>query len=113
MAGAGSRSSFREFRRLLDLGTCGSLTDAELLDRYVSGQDEATFGAMIHRHGPMVLRVCRGVLGDVQESQDAFQATSLILARRARSIRRRGSAASWLRGVARRVALRAWMAKVV
>src|SRR5262249_46365024 len=60
--------------------------------------------SLLARHGPMVLRVCRAVLGDRHEVEDAFQATFLVLAVRARSIRRRGSVASWLHGVALRVA---------
>jgi RNA polymerase sigma factor (sigma-70 family) len=99
--------AIREVRGLLERGPCGTLTDAQLLERYLSGRDEAAFGAIVHRHGPMVLRVCRGVLDDDHEAQDAFQATFLVLARKARSIRRHESAASWLHGVARRVAMKA------
>ncbi len=90
-----------------DLGSVGSLTDGPLLERYLSCRDEAAFAALVARHGPMVLRVCRGVLDDPHEAQDAFQATFLVLAREARSIRRLDSAASWLHGVARRVAAKA------
>ena len=107
MSSGRTNGIIRQVRGLLDLGAVGSLTDAELLERYLSGRDEAAFEALIDRHGPMVLRVCRGVLDDLHESQDAFQATFLVLARRARSIRRQDSAASWLHGVARRVSLKA------
>ena len=107
MSGTRINGAIREVRGLLELGPCGTLTDSQLLERYLAGRDEAAFGVLVHRHGPMVLRVCRGVLGDDHESQDAFQATFLVLARKARSIRRLDSAASWLHGVARRVALKA------
>jgi RNA polymerase sigma factor (sigma-70 family) len=95
---------------LLRNGTPAALTDTELLDRFAlrrSERDEtaeSAFAALLARHGPMVLRVCRGVLGDRHEVEDAFQATFLVLAVRARSIRRRGSVAAWLHGVALRVA---------
>ncbi len=71
---------------------------------------EAAFAALVDRHGAMVLRVCRQVLGDEHEAQDASQATFLVLARRAGSIGRRESVASWLHGVALRVAARARLA---
>ena len=95
---------------LLRNGTPAALSDAELLNRFASRRSEydetaeLAFAALLARHGPMVLRVCRAVLGDRHEVEDAFQATFLVLAVRARSIRRRGSVASWLHGVALRVA---------
>ncbi len=67
----------------------------------------AAFTALVGRHGPMVLRVCYQVLGDSHDAQDAFQATFLVLARKARSVRKYDSVASWLYGVADRVARRA------
>jgi DNA-directed RNA polymerase specialized sigma24 family protein len=105
-----SRTTPRYLSDLFRNGTPAALSDAELLDRFalrLSESDEnaeLAFTALLARHGPMVLRVCRGVLGDRHEVEDAFQATFLVLAIRARSIRRRGSVASWLHGVALRIA---------
>ena len=84
--------------------------DCELLERFAdrNGENdesaELAFATLVARHGPMVLRVCRAGLGDYHEAEDAFQATFLVLARRAGSIRRGRSVGSWLHGVALRVA---------
>ena len=86
------------------------MTDPQLLDWFVSRQDEhaeAVFEEVVIRHGPMVFRVCLSVLHDANDADGAFQATFLVLAHRARSIRRHGSIASWLFGVAHRIASRA------
>ena len=91
-------------------GAIGGLSDAELLGRFIAGRDgagEAAFRALVERHGPMVLRVCRGVLHDADDAEDAFQVTFLALARKAGAIRKHGSIASWLHGTARRVAIKA------
>jgi RNA polymerase sigma-70 factor (ECF subfamily) len=85
-------------------------SDADLLDRFISRRDEAAeaaFEELVIRHGPMVLRVCRSLLHDAHDAEDAFQAVFLVFASRAGSIRRSGSVASWLFGVARRVVTRA------
>jgi RNA polymerase sigma factor (sigma-70 family) len=87
-------------------GASGACTDAELLGRYLDGQDPEAFEAMLARHGPRVLRVCRQVLGRSADAEDAFQSTFLLLARKAGSIRRRESLGHWLHGVAHRVAVR-------
>jgi RND family efflux transporter MFP subunit len=95
---------------LYSVGAAGGLTDGELLEQFLRHPDalgEAAFAILVERHGPMVLRVCRGVLRDEHEAEDALQATFLVLARRARGIHKRGSVASWLFGVAVRVASRA------
>ena len=91
---------------LFDAGAVGDLTDGELLGRFVAHRDEGAFEVLVERHGPMVLRVCRGVLADPDDAQDAFQATFLVLVRQAGSIRNRDSVASWLFGVAGRIAAR-------
>src|SRR5271166_5605791 len=93
-------------RQLMTGRELDSLSDANLLERFVSGREEAAFAALMQRHGPMVLGVCRRVLGRAQDVEDACQATFLVLVRRAGAIRRRASLASWLHGVAHRIALR-------
>jgi RNA polymerase sigma factor (sigma-70 family) len=81
--------------------------DAQLLERFVACRDEAAFEELAQRHGPMVLAVCRRVLGDAHEAEDAFQATFLVLARKAAAVARCRSAGGWLYTVAYRIALRA------
>jgi len=99
----------RDLRTLFDVGSVAGMADGALLDRFVGGSGEAAelaFAALVERHGSMVARVCRGVLRDRHDAEDALQATFLVLARRAGSIRRVDSVASWLHGVALRVAAR-------
>jgi RNA polymerase sigma factor (sigma-70 family) len=78
-------------------------TDRELLGAFLARRDEDAFTALVRRHGPLVLAVCRRMLGHVQDAEDAFQATFLILARHAASIRKKESVASWLYGAAYRM----------
>ncbi len=78
--------------------------DAELLARYVACRDEEAFTGIVRRHGPMVLGVCRRLLRRTDDAEDAFQITFLVLVRKAATIRKPGSLASWLHGVACRVA---------
>jgi RNA polymerase sigma factor (sigma-70 family) len=83
------------------------LSDAALLERFAVAGDGAAFESLLRRFGPMVLAVCRRVLGHEQAAEDAFQATFLVLVRRARSIRKRELLGNWLYGVASRTALKA------
>jgi RNA polymerase sigma factor (sigma-70 family) len=82
-------------------------SDAELLERFVTSQDEAAFAALMSRHGPMVFGICRRLLRHTQDAEDAFQATFLILVRKAASIGKRELLGNWLYGVALRVTARA------
>jgi RNA polymerase sigma factor (sigma-70 family) len=79
--------------------------DVELLRRFITNRDEQAFEDLVRRHGPMVLGVCQRVLSSTEDIEDAFQATFLVLVRRAGTIRKTASLASWLHGVAHRVAL--------
>ena len=94
---------------LFDTGVVGDRSDGQLLARFIASDqaDESAFGALVERHGPMVWRVCRRLFDDPNDAEDAFQATFLVLLRRARSIRQTTSLAAWLHGVALRVASRA------
>ncbi len=83
------------------------LTDASLLARFVANRDEAAFGALVKRHSAMVMAVCRRILTDHHRAEDAMQACFFVLARKAASIKRRRALASWLYGVATRIALKA------
>ncbi len=108
MPGASSRDVLRQLNILFHCGTTGQLSDAELLERFAAGGGEtaeAAFAALVERHGKMVLGVCQRVLGNREAAEDAFQATFLVLARKAASIARREQLANWLYGVARRAAL--------
>jgi RNA polymerase sigma factor (sigma-70 family) len=82
-------------------------SDGQLLARFASTRDDSAFASLLARHGPMVLGVCRRVLGSPHDAEDAFQATWFVLARRAGSIQRPEALASWLYGVAHRTALEA------
>ena len=100
----------RSFRVLFVEGSIAVRSDADLIRLFLAGHREAAeaaFEALIARHGPMVLGVCRRILGDEHAAQDAFQTVFLILARKARSVQVDDSLGRWLHGVTRRVAKRA------
>jgi C-terminal peptidase prc len=105
MSNARAASVLRHIRKLVD--GSNRLGDAELLERFTAGRDEAAFDALLRRHGPLVLSVCRRVLCHPQDVEDAFQATFLVLVRRAASIRKSESVSAWLYGVAYRIATKA------
>jgi RNA polymerase sigma-70 factor (ECF subfamily) len=97
--------------RLFRTGTGAGFSDSQLLERFLVCHDEAAeaaFATLVERHGPMVLALCRRVLNDPNDADDAFQATFLVLVRKAGAIRKRESIADWLHGVARRVSAHAW-----
>ncbi len=109
MAGSASDRVLGQVHRLFNFGAVGTMSDGQLLARFVSRRDqaaEAAFEELVIRHGPMVFQVCRNVLHDAHDAEDAFQAVFLVLANRAWSIRQNASVASWLFGVAERVAIR-------
>jgi RNA polymerase sigma factor (sigma-70 family) len=105
MAGMRSDGALRQIDRLFGEGTLAGLSDARLVERYVAHRDELAFEALVRRHGPMVLNICRRVLEDPNDADDAFQAAFLLLARKARSIWIDGSLGGWLHRVAWRIAL--------
>src|SRR3954447_17060449 len=105
MTGEPLKSFIRQLRKAVTKGE-GNLLDAQLLERFLDRRDEAAFELLVGRHGPMVLGVCRRVLRQEQDAEDAFQATFLALVQKARSIARREALGSWLYQVAYRIALR-------
>ena len=110
MAGGSSDRVTRELRQVFNVGAVGTMSDAELLEWFLSDREiagETAFEELMNRHGPMVFGVCRRVLHDRHDAEDAYQAVFLVLAKRAGSIRRQDSLASWLFGVAHRVASKA------
>src|SRR5688572_31240643 len=82
------------------------LTDGQLLARFAATQDGEAFAALIRRHGPMIMGLCRRTLHDAHEAEDAFQAAFLVLLRKAHTLDQRGSVGSWLYTVAYHIALR-------
>ncbi len=107
MTRGGNGPVLKELDRLFRRGTAAALSTGQLLERFVSQQDQDAFAALVDRLGPMVLGVCRRMLNDPCDVDDAFQATFLILVRKAGEIRDRERLSPWLYGVAQRVAARA------
>jgi RNA polymerase sigma factor (sigma-70 family) len=100
-------AALRRINHLFADGVVTGLSDAHLLERFAAGQDASAFEVLVARHGPMVLSVCRGILKDPNDAEDAFQATFLILVKKSGTIRGRVALGPWLYRVAYRVALRA------
>jgi RNA polymerase sigma factor (sigma-70 family) len=90
----------QDMQTLFGVGVVGSLSDGQLLERFAARRDEAAFEILVQRHGPMVLGVCRRILRNDHDAEDAFQTTFLVLARKAASIARREMVANWLYAVA-------------
>ena len=100
-----SVAALGDIQKLFDWGAMGAWTDSQLVERFLAGREEseAAFRVLIQRHGPMVLGICRRILGDEHAAEDAFQATFLTLVKKARGLRDRGLLTAWLYGVATRV----------
>lgn len=106
MGKAALQDVLQHLSKVAAVQTHRGLSDRQLLDEFVASHDEAAFTVLIERHGPMVLGVCRRALPNAHDAEDACQASFLVLARKAASIRKRTSVGSWLHGVASRVALK-------
>jgi RNA polymerase sigma factor (sigma-70 family) len=106
MASSPSNPVLRHIRRLMMADILGPATDRELLQRFARERDEAAFTSLVERHAAMVFGVCLRVLGHAHDAEDAFQATFLVLARRAASVRWRKQVGNWLHGVALRIAVK-------
>jgi RNA polymerase sigma factor (sigma-70 family) len=104
MANAQLAVVLRHIRRLAAKPDAEEPTDGQLLDRFVNSREQAAFAALVQRHSGMVLGVCRRLLGHEQDAEDAFQATFLVLAKKAGSIRIKEAVGSWLYGVAYHIA---------
>src|SRR5207248_6687837 len=102
-----SNGLVRQLRRAALLRDAAGLSDADLLRSFVTRRDEAAFEALVRRHGPMVLGVCRRVLGNEADAEDAFQATFLVLVRKAGSVVPRSLVGNFLYGVAHNTARKA------
>ena len=107
MASRSLSKALQHVRHLLGGASGAAETDSQLLTRFVAHQDESAFRLLLERYGPMVMGVCRRLLGDAHDADDAFQATFLVLVRKADSIRDQDLLGNWLYGVALRVARRA------
>src|SRR5262249_51534034 len=110
MADSRARPSLESIQMLWSVGTLTGMGDRQLLERFVAGDEPAAqvaFAAMVRRHGPMVMTVCRQWLADPHAAEDAFQATFLVLARKAPRLRQSDLLGPWLYGVATRTARKA------
>ena len=106
-SGLASGTTLRDLRDLFSVGTAVGLADGELLARYTTSNDGLAFAAIVARHGPMVAATCRAILHREHDVEDAFQATFLVLARKAGSVRAGDALGGWLHRVAYRLAVQA------
>src|SRR5262245_50356417 len=116
MADAPLRPMLAQLRRLAGADDVTSCTDLQLVARFAAARDEAAFEALVRRHGPMVLGVCRRLLSEPADVEDAFQATFLVLVRKIGGLSDPGRVGAWLHGVAFRTAReaqarRAWRSR--
>src|SRR3954449_1743171 len=110
MIGGEPSAVYRDIQTLFGAGAVAGLSDGELLEQFAARRGdaaEAAFAALVRRHGPMVWGVCRRTLDDPHAAADAFQATFLVLVRKAAAVRVGDSLGRWLYGVSRKVAARA------
>ena len=107
MATGQDNSLLRHLRRAALLNDAGDVTDGQLLERFLAAREEAAFEVLLRRHGPMVLGVCRRVLSNVHDAEDAFQAAFVVLIRKGPSLLPRQTLGNWLYGVAYHTALKA------
>jgi RNA polymerase sigma factor (sigma-70 family) len=107
MADAPLAPVVRHLHKLAGLSPLSNVSDAQLLERFVQRRDEDSFAALVRRHGPLVWRVCRRVLRQRQHAEEAYQAVFLVLVRRAAKVRKPAALASFLYGVAYRIARQA------
>jgi RNA polymerase sigma factor (sigma-70 family) len=101
------RSAIQRFRQTLLVADLAARTDGQLLESFIADKSEAAFHALLRRHGPMVMGVCRRLLRNHHDAEDAFQATFLVLARKASAVKPRHMVSRWLHGVAFNTALKA------
>jgi RNA polymerase sigma factor (sigma-70 family) len=107
MANSAANQVIQHFRRLALVRDGAKQTDGQLLGYFIEQRNEAAFEALVRRHGPMVMGICRRVLHSQHDAEDAFQATFLVLFRKAASVMPREMVANWLYGVAHQTAIRA------
>ena len=106
MSNATLKAVVRYVRRLGERDT-SALSDGQLLERFLRERNGVAYAELVRRHGPMVLGVCRRLLTDPGDAEDAFQATFLVLVRKAATVRPRDLVGAWLYGVAYRTAMKA------
>src|SRR4051812_22971636 len=104
--------SMSTFFRQLQVNALGRCADRELLDRFLNDRQEAAFEAIVQRHGPLLLGLCRRWVADEHLAEEVLQATFLVLVRKAHTLRKRESLAGWLHGIAHNIARRARLSEM-